>query len=283
MNFKSQQDLFFEIWSILLDQLNDNSKPERLEEFLGFSCLEEDFLELSLNKINDLIDEGIIDINIPFYIHPPRGKMYIKGDALRQTIQHYNFGYRNKYVYNNMDSKDYLEELIYFLIEHCQPDIDTVKFIVGHKKLYKILEELLKRFDGKIDLLDYKIESRYLEILVGFSCLELDKKIIYSYRKYHVLPIESLLIEYIFLEFEEEESNNFYKDRGYKDSYNVYKRRKTEIINNIFLLKKYSPEPSYEDVLRSVKKECEIYSKFINFKEEDITNHLTDIFNYFKL
>ena len=293
----SSQDLFFEIWSNLLDQLKNNNRPEHLEKLLNFSCFKEDFLQVSLNKIDELIEDGI-DINLPFYIHPPRGYTYTKENALRQTIQIYNFGYINKYVYNNRDSKHYLEELIYYLLHRCQPDINIITFIVGHKKLYKILEDLLKRFNGKIDFSDYKIstayigyiETEYLEILLGFSCLDLDKKIIYSYRKISILPIESILIEYILNyaleEYEESdkqsESNDFYSLGRYKGVYNVYKERKTLIKNNIFLLKKYSPEPSYNEVLRIVKKDFKIFSsKDKDIKEEDITNLVTKVFFYF--
>jgi hypothetical protein len=298
--YKPSQDLFFKIWSNLLDQIKDNSRPEQLEKLLNFSCFEKDFLQVSLNKIDDLIRDGI-DINLPFYIHPPHGYMYTKENALRQTIQIYNFGYfeyTNKYVYNDKDSKSYLEELIYYLIERCQIDKNIIIFIIGHKKLYKILEDLLKRFEGKIDFSDYKIsttyigymEYGYLEILLGFSCLDLDKKIFYSYRKTPILPIESILIEYIFnytlnytlsCDYSKTEVGHPRKERD--------EERKTLIKNNIFLLKKYSPEPSYDQILTIVKKDFKIFSNVSNvskdspikINDEDITNLVIGVFRYF--
>jgi hypothetical protein len=270
----SSQDLFFEIWSILLDQLKIKTRPERLEKLLDFSCFEKDFLKVSLNKIDDLIKEGV-DINIPFYILPPRGNRYSLDNALKKTISIYYFGYINReYVYGNKYSKDYLEELIYYLIERCRPDKNIILFIMNHKKLYKILEELLKRFDEKIDLSNYNINTEYLEILLGFSCLELDKKITFSYRRPKALPIESLLIEYI-LNYSTNNSN----DNLEENLSSFDKERMHQIINNISLLKKYSPEPSYDDVLKIVKGDLSLR---INYKDiNNINNVVSDVFYYF--
>lgn len=275
----SKQDIFFKIWSILLDQLKTKSKPEHLEKLIGFSCLEEDFLKVSLNKIDELIAEGI-DINLPFtgeIMHNDNND----NNALYKTLCLYYFGYNNKDIYNNMDSKDYLEELIYFLAYRCHPDIDIIKFMIGREKSYKILEELLKRFEGKIYLSNFNINTKYLEILVGFLCLELDKNIIYSYRKYPVLPIEALLIEY-FSNFifnssqnsvsssDPESISSYIEERNIKDIY-------IQTRDNIFLLKPYSPNPSFRHVLDAVIKDlC-----FFKIKEEDIRAYVIKTFSYF--
>lgn len=44
------QNIFFEIWSILLDQLKDKSRPEDLEKLLGFSCFENPSIIFSYRK-----------------------------------------------------------------------------------------------------------------------------------------------------------------------------------------------------------------------------------------
>ena len=267
----SHQDLFFEIWSILLDQLKNNSRPERLEKLLDFSCCEQDFLQVSLNKIDQLIEEGI-DINLHF-----PGDMYyneITQNALYKTLCLYIFGHSNKDAYNNMNSKDYLEELIYFLVHRCQPGNDIIKFMIGREKLYKILEELLKRFEGKIEFENYNLFTKYLEILVGFSCIELNKKVTYSYRKNPALPIESLLIEYvssfIFDSSGPESISSYIEERNIKERY-------IQIRDNIFLLKPYSPNPSFKNVLEAVSKDlC-----FFKIEEEFIVSYVTKTFYYF--
>jgi hypothetical protein len=253
MTSQLKQDLFFDIWSQILVDCRSISYKDHFEHHKKFQYK----LEKCFEKIDLLINEGV-DINLPY-----NNSTY---NPLSKTI----------YLSHYYLSCEYINQLIYFLIERCHPNEKDIENIIfgdykGNGEEYKILEELLKRFEGKLTISDYNnyitVDTIYLEILVGFSCIEVDKKISYSYKKYQVFPIESLLIQYIISKIGITESSDDEK----------LDKRQIKIRDNIFVLKKYSPDPSYEDVVRIVNS----LVNCLRLNKEYIIKQITKAFEHF--
>lgn len=281
------QDLFFNIWTCLLRQkgykqsYDDNMK--QLEELLGFSCFEQDFLQVSFEKIDKLIQQGV-DVNLPF------PSVYEDNEsALYQTLIESH--YRNCDGASQV-SIQYITELFYFLVERSNPNKDLIlNYVYQKHQDYKMLEELLKQYvdrrdernendendknDNKeqIHLRSYNVDTDYLEILLGFSFLDLDIKFNYYHYNYDILPIESLLIEYILLSH----SYDDVLDLDTIDMFDIFNNneRQVQAKNNIPLMKIYSPQPSFQNILIILREVL----PYINIYE--IEQEIEKTFEYF--
>lgn len=92
--------------------------------------------------------------------------------------------------YLNRVDTEYVEEIIYYLLEKYPVDQTTVQDYVSHCPNSKIVEEVLKRWEGgKLTLHFIGIPPRMVEVVLGFEYVDLME------RRGGLTLLESLLAE----------------------------------------------------------------------------------------
>jgi hypothetical protein len=217
---------FQEIWSELI--LGDQNLNEKFDE------------------IDKLIEKGA-DINSPFFND-------LEGTALSQIIYELHYCSDLK--------KEYFLEMVYYILskDSMSADSDCVFWCLSSKN-YKLLEDILKKFDGQIPFQQYQSPDS-LEIMLGYSCLDIYTKVNYhlTYKKddgiwgktFLILPIDVLFMNLIL----------YFTGRGNSV------QSEEQIKYSIFLLKRYgSPEPSFSNIYKIIQDD-ELFNDFNDKKKE---------------
>ena len=172
-------------------------------------------------------------------------------------------------IYKNKRN-EYLSELIYFLLsKNVIINDDSIQLAVYFEK-YKLLEDMLrikissndKNDKNLMIICDRLLDTKYIEIMFGFSCININTKVRYVFnRKFvYILPIEILLLE-LSLYFTRNDVNI------------------TNITNNISLFKKYGTiEPSFDRMI-DILSDKDIFSKKTSLKAKI---NLIDAIDYYK-
>jgi|LauGreDrversion4_2_1035121.scaffolds.fasta_scaffold18738_8 hypothetical protein len=224
-----------------------------------------EYLYYAFERIDELIKEGF-DINSS--IQDEHGdENHILSHILSE------FHYRDCLF---PEEKEYMDEIFYFLSERVVPVEKSILEFQSCMTDYKILEEFLKRFDKKISYNEYirycpNYHSSYLEVILGFSCLDINHKFNYikAYQKngftfycnHRILPLEASIIDLVYLltkgdeifRDEYRQNEGVYGENGYIDEIDeeLYidcekKMLYEEIVNYITFFKRYGKfEPSY--------------------------------------
>lgn len=126
-----------------------------------------------------------------------------------------------------------------------------------------------------INLESYNIDTDYLEIFLGFSCIELERQITFGEKQHKVIPIESLIIYYIISMIEVD------KNLRLIDMVDIY-RNQEQLRDNILLMKKYSCPPSFQNIL-SILTDILSYNNYEFIKEEVVQIlNILDLTNFKK-
>ncbi len=98
----------------------------------------------------------------------------------------------------HQEYSQYLTELLFWVVERTTPTKELIERLAysADSSAFKPLEELLKRYDGKValDTSGSYYSMKWTEVLLGYSLLDMEKLV--PWKEVTLLPIEYVILRY---------------------------------------------------------------------------------------
>jgi len=229
-------------------------------------------LHNKLQKIDALIEKGLNLEDEYIFVENKYNEDYNyvewinRNTPFKQALLEYEE--RLQFLYDRYE-KEYVDQLLLFVSHRVKP---TYNSIIVCNRSHRVVEEFLKRYecDNKFHLLSPFCSNEYIETLIGFRCLDVEKLVQLCFESYEieieffVLPIEEMIIYYTVSDIWKRRSASYGEEELLK--------------KNIKSIKYYSPPASLEKIRNILFDQDHFYS--VKYHKE-IPELLSEIWKYY--